>query len=33
MTNNERWLANYEKLKAHVQEIGHFPNKHEKRLN
>lgn len=25
MTNEERWLANYEALKAHVAETGHFP--------
>ena len=31
--NDERWLANYEALKAHVLETGHFPNKHDKRLN
>ena len=31
MTNEERWLANYEALKAHVAETGHFPNKHDKR--
>ena len=31
--NEENWLANYEALKAHVLENGHFPNKHEKRLN
>lgn len=33
MTNEERWLANYDALKAHVFETGHFPNKHDKRLN
>ena len=26
--NEENWLANYEALKAHVLETGHFPNKH-----
>ena len=31
--NEESWLANYEALKAHVLETGHFPNKHDKRLN
>lgn len=33
MTNEERWNLNYEALKAHVAETGHFPNKHDKRLN
>lgn len=32
MTNDERWMANYEALKAHVAETGHFANKHT-RLN
>lgn len=27
------WLTNYKALKAHVLETGHFPNKHDKRLN
>ena len=31
--NEENWYANYEELKAHVLETGHFPNKHDKRLN
>lgn len=31
--NYEKWMANYEVLKAHVLENGHFPNKHDKRLN
>lgn len=31
--NDEKWMANYEALKAHVLEAGHFPNKHDKRLN
>lgn len=31
--NEENWLTNYEALKAHVLETGHFPNKHGKRLN
>ena len=25
MTNDERWLANYEALKTHVTVTGHFP--------
>jgi hypothetical protein len=29
----ETWFANYEALKAHVIETGHFPNKHDRRLN
>ena len=24
----ENWYANYEALKAHVAQTGHFPNKH-----
>lgn len=32
MTNEERWLSNYETLKSHVAETGHFPDKHS-RLN
>ena len=31
--SEENWLANYQALKAHVLETGHFPNKHDKRLN
>jgi hypothetical protein len=31
--NEESWLRNYEALKAHVIETGHFPNKHDRRLN
>ena len=31
--NEENWMANYEALKAHVLESGHFPNKHDRRLN
>ena len=31
--NNQKWRSNYEALKAHVLETGHFPNKHNKRLN
>lgn len=30
--NDEMWLANFEALKAHVAETGHFANKHT-RLN
>ena len=26
--NDEKWMANYEALKAHVLETGHFPDKH-----
>lgn len=26
--NDEKWMANYEALKAHVSETGHFPDKH-----
>lgn len=33
MDNQERWNLNYEVLKAHVLETGHFPNKHDRRLN
>lgn len=28
MTNEDKWLANYEAVKAHVAETGHFPDKH-----
>ena len=29
LTNrDEKWMANFEALKAHVAETGHFPNKH-----
>jgi hypothetical protein len=31
--NDEPWFVNYEALKAHVIETGHFPNKHDRRLN
>ena len=31
--NEDNWKVNYEALKAHVLETGHFPNKHDKRLN
>ena len=30
--NDEKWMANYKALKAHVAETGHFPDKHS-RLN
>lgn len=30
--NDEKWMANYEALKAHVAETGHFTIKHT-RLN
>lgn len=30
VTNRERWLINFETLKAQVLETGHFPNKHDK---
>lgn len=33
MTNQERWLANYEALKTHVLEIGHFCDKHTRLCN
>lgn len=33
MDNRECWNLNYEALKAHVAETGHFPNKHDKLLN
>lgn len=26
--NDEKWMANYEALKAHVAITGHFPDKH-----
>lgn len=26
--NEEKWMANYEAVKAHVAETGHFPDKH-----
>lgn len=31
--NDENWLANYEALKAHVLETGHFPNNPDMRQN
>jgi hypothetical protein len=34
MTKNEdTWFYNYELLKVHVHNTGHFPNKHNKLLN
>lgn len=32
MTHTDCWQANFEAMKAHVAETGHFPNKHT-RLN
>lgn len=32
MTNSDSWFANFETLKAHVAQTGHFPGKHT-RLN
>lgn len=26
--NEQNWMANYEAVKAHVAETGHFPDKH-----
>lgn len=26
--NEDNWLSNYEAVKAHVTETGHFPDKH-----
>lgn len=31
--NEDNWYANYEELKAHVTETGHFFNKHNKLNN
>ena len=31
--SQQNWNENYEALKAHVMETGHFPNKHDRRLN
>ena len=28
MTNDERWLSNFNELKAYILERGHLPNKH-----
>ena len=33
MSNDSRWIENFEALKAHVAETGHFPNKHTKLNN
>ena len=32
MTHSHNWQSNFEALKAHVAQTGHFPNKHT-RLN
>lgn len=32
-TNEDNWLANYEELKAHVLETGHFCDKHTRLCN
>ena len=32
-TREANWQANFETLKAHVAETGHFPNKHTKLNN
>lgn len=32
MTHSDSWLENFEALKAHVEQAGHFPNRHT-RLN
>lgn len=32
-TNKDNWLANYEELKAHVLETGHFCDKHTRLCN
>lgn len=29
MTNNEKWMANYESLKAYIDEHHHLPDKHK----
>lgn len=29
MNNEERWLTNYEALKAYIAEHGHLPDKHK----
>lgn len=31
--NEDNWLQNYEEMKAHVIETGHFFNKHNKLCN
>ena len=33
MTHSDSWISNYEALKAHVAQTGHFPNKHTKLNN
>lgn len=33
MTVSSRWKENFEVLKAHAAETGHFPNKHTKLNN
>lgn len=33
MTNDESWYSNFEALKAHVADTGHFPSKHTKLNN
>ena len=33
MDNESRWNQNYETLKQWTLEHGHFPNKHDRRLN
>lgn len=34
MTKNDiKWLSHYEEMKSHVANTGHFPNKHDRKLN
>lgn len=33
MTHSDSWQSNFEILKTHVAETGHFPNKHTKLNN
>lgn len=33
MTQTDSWQSNFEALKAHVAQTGHFPNKHTKLNN
>ena len=33
MSNSDNWQTNFEALKAHVAQTGHFPNKHTKLNN
>ena len=33
ITNSSHWQENFEALKTHVAETGHFPNKHTKLNN